>query len=132
MLKHVVAFYKNLFGEEASEGLKLDEDIWEVEEKVTSEENQILEAQFSVEEIKEAIDSSYAEGALGPDGFSFMFYQKFWPIIKDDFMAIVREFEAGRANMARLNYAMIILIPKEDGAKTLRKFRPISLINCSF
>jgi hypothetical protein len=106
--------------------------FWEVEEKVTSEENQILEAQFSIEEIKEAIDSSYAEGAPGPDGFSFMFYQKFWPIIKDDFMAIVREFEAGRANMARLNYAMIILIPKEDGAKTLRKFRPISLINCSF
>jgi hypothetical protein len=47
-------------------------------------------------------------------------------------MTIVREFEAGRANMARLNYVMIILIPKEDGAKTLRKFRPISLINCSF
>jgi hypothetical protein len=27
MLKHAVAFYKNLFGEEASEGLKLDEDF---------------------------------------------------------------------------------------------------------
>jgi hypothetical protein len=27
---------------------------------------------------------------------------------------------------------MIILIPKEERAKTLKKFRPISLINCSF
>jgi hypothetical protein len=35
-------------------------------------------------------------------------------------------------SIARLNYAMIILIPKEDGAKTLRKFRLISLMNCSF
>jgi hypothetical protein len=34
--------------------------------------------------------------------------------------------------MARLNYAMIILIPKEEEAKSLKKFRPISLINCSF
>jgi hypothetical protein len=34
--------------------------------------------------------------------------------------------------MTRINYAMIILSPKEDGAKTLKKFRPISLINCSF
>jgi hypothetical protein len=36
-------------------------------------------------------------------------------------MAIVREFEFGRANMARLNSAMIILIPKEDEAKSLKK-----------
>jgi hypothetical protein len=35
-------------------------------------------------------------------------------------------------NIARLNYVMIILIPKEEGTKTLKKFRPISLINCSF
>jgi hypothetical protein len=121
-----------MFREEANEGLKLDEDFWEEEEKVTSEENQMLEAPFSVEEIKETIDSSYAEGAPGPDDFSFMFYQKFWPTIKEDFMAIIREFEDGRANMARLNYDMIILIPKEERAKTLRKFRPINLINCSF
>jgi hypothetical protein len=47
-------------------------------------------------------------------------------------MALVNEFEKGKANMARLNYAMIILIPKEEGARTLEKFKPISLINCSF
>jgi hypothetical protein len=35
-------------------------------------------------------------------------------------------------NIARLNDAMIILIPKEEGAKSLRKLRPISLLNCSF
>jgi hypothetical protein len=87
---------------------------------------------FSEEEIKRAIDSSYCEGAPSPNGFSFQFYQKNWPIFKDDFMAIVKEFETGKANMARLNYDMIILIPKEEEAKSLRKFRPISLINCSF
>jgi hypothetical protein len=27
---------------------------------------------------------------------------------------------------------MIILIPKEKGARSLKKYRPISLINCSF
>jgi hypothetical protein len=32
----------------------------------------MLEAPFSEEEIK-----PYAEGAPGPDGFSFLFYQKF-------------------------------------------------------
>jgi hypothetical protein len=92
----------------------------------------MLEARLTEEEIKKAIDGSYAEGALGPDGFSFLFYQKFWHVIKIDFMALVRGFEKREVNVARINYAMIILIPKEEEARNLRKFRPISLINCSF
>jgi hypothetical protein len=44
------------------------------EEKVSPEDNLALEAKFTEEEIKLAIDGSYVEGALGPDGFSFMFY----------------------------------------------------------
>jgi hypothetical protein len=49
-----------------------------------------------------------------------------------DFMVLVRRFEQGNLNIARLNYAMIILIPKEEEAKNLEKFMPISLINYSF
>jgi hypothetical protein len=47
-------------------------------------------------------------------------------------MAIVRGFERGEVNLARLNFVEIILMPKEEGANILKKFRPISLINCSF
>jgi hypothetical protein len=47
-------------------------------------------------------------------------------------MNIVRDFEARRLNLVRLNYAMISLIPNEPGAKYLKKFRTISVINCSF
>jgi elongation factor P--beta-lysine ligase len=129
MLKQAVEFYNKLLGKEASEGLKLDESFQDDGEKVTPKENQMLEESFTEDEIKSDIDNSYAERAPGPDGFSFMFYQKFWPTIKKDFMAIVKDFEARRANMARLNYARIILVPEEDGAKSLKKFRPISLIN---
>jgi hypothetical protein len=49
-----------------------------------------------------------------------------------DLMALVRSFERGDLEISRLNYALITLIPKEEGAKSLKKFRPISLINCSF
>jgi hypothetical protein len=123
---------KKLFGAKPRPNIKLDLGFWEEEEKVTPEENETLEAEFSVEEIFTAIRDSYAEEASGHDGFSFLFYQKFWPTIKGDFMAMVRSFERRELNIARINYAMIILIPKEENAKTLKKFRPISLINCSF
>ena len=49
-----------------------------------------------------------------------------------DFMNLVKDFEADQLNLDRLNYTIITLIPKEDEAKHLKKFRPISLINYSF
>ena len=132
MLSHTVDFYKNLFGEEESMGVHLGENFWEEEDKISNDENEVLEAPFSEEEIRAAVFESYAEGAPGPDGFSFLFYQTFWNIIKYDFMRLVRDFESGNLNLDRLNYAMITLIPKEPDATHLKKFRPISLINCSF
>jgi hypothetical protein len=47
-------------------------------------------------------------------------------------MRIVRIFEKEGSGLSRLNYALITLIPKEEGARTLKKFRPISLTHCSF
>lgn len=91
-----------------------------------------MESPFSEEEIRNAIFESYADGAPGPDGFSFMFYHHFWELIKEDFMRLVRDFEVGGLNLDRLNYAIITLVPKEPDAKLLKKFRPTSLLNCSF
>jgi len=132
MLNHDVDFYKTLFGQEPRTGVSLDENFWEEEDKLTSAENELLEAPFSEAEIKAAVFESYAEGAPGPDDFSFIFYQHFWDLIKDDFKNLVREFEKGQLNLDRLIYGLITLIPKEPEAKVLKKFRPIGLLNCSF
>jgi hypothetical protein len=131
MLDHAVDFYKKLFGLEPDSNVKLRSDFWEEDELVSDDENGFLEAPFS-EEVKEAVFSSYAEGAPGPDGLPFLFYQTFWDTVKSDFMNLVRKFETGELKIDRLNFAMITLIPKEPEARTLKKFRPISLLNCSF
>ena len=95
------------------------------------EENTALEEGFS-EEVKEAVFGSYADGAPGPDGLPFLFYQVFWEIVKKDLMGLFKAFENGDLNIGRINYATVVLIPKENEAKSLKKFRPISLLNCSF
>jgi hypothetical protein len=83
---------------------------------ITAEENSLLKRPFSEEEIRSAVFESYASGSPGLDGLSFLFYQKFWDMIKSDFMAIVWDFEAGNHNATRLNYAIITLIPKVPDA----------------
>jgi hypothetical protein len=89
-------------------------------------------APFSEKEIKEAVFSSYAEGAPRPDGLSFMFYQKFWDIIKDDLVALFDDFYKGDLDLCRLNFALVTLIPKIEDATNMKHFRPISLLNYSF
>uniref|UniRef100_A0A8R7UN60 Reverse transcriptase domain-containing protein n=1 Tax=Triticum urartu TaxID=4572 RepID=A0A8R7UN60_TRIUA len=91
----------------------------------------MLQRRFSEEEIKGASFGSYAHGAPGPDGLSFLFYQTFWEVIKKDFIAMVRDFEEGKLDIHRLNFALIVLIPKEVNAKDMKNFRPISLSNCA-
>jgi hypothetical protein len=82
--------------------------------------------------IKEAVFGSYADGAPGPDGLSFFFYQKYWDIIALDLLHLFEAWFDDKLDIFRLNFAMITLIPKENDARTMKKFRPISLLNCSF
>ena len=57
-------FYKSLFRKEPDTSVKLDSDFWEEDEKVSSVENELLEAPFIEEEVKVALFGSYADGAL--------------------------------------------------------------------
>jgi hypothetical protein len=131
MHKIVVDFYKQLFAKENREGITLDQGFWEMGEKISQEENDLLSAPFTEEEIKEALFSRYAEGARGPDGLPFLFYQKCWDVLKEDIVKMFEAFHKGELDLYRLNF-MLTLIPKIEDANEMRFFRPISLINCSF
>jgi hypothetical protein len=78
---------------------------------MTSEENECIEARFTEDEIKRAVFESYPGGAPDPDGISFMVYQHFWELIKDDLIEIFDDFHRGGLNIYRLNFALITIIP---------------------
>jgi hypothetical protein len=61
-----------------------------------------------------------------------MFYQKFWGVIKKDILEMFEDYYRGELDLYRLNFSLITVIPKERYARTLNKFRPISLLNCSY
>lgn len=58
-----------------------------------------------------------------------LFFQKCWDSIKDDLLKVFGKFfERGRMNIA-MKSIFIALIPKNDGARELGDYRPISLVS---
>jgi hypothetical protein len=89
-----------------------------------------LEAVFSEEEVWSTIKEMPADRAPGPDGFMGEFYRRAWPTIKHDIMACLLKLAVGDGRgFARLNRALITLIPKKTEAVEVRDYRPISLVH---
>jgi hypothetical protein len=112
MMKIAVDFYKDLFRKERREDISPGENFWREEDKVTQEENDNLSAPFTEIEIKMAIDNCYVEGAPDPDGLPFLFFQKFWDIIKTDILNMFQDFHEGTLDLYRLNFVLLTLTPK--------------------
>lgn len=87
-----------------------------------------LEAQFSKEEIKEAVFGSSGDWAPGPDGFPIAVFQNFWHLLEEDLQVFFNEFHVNGVITGDLGAAFLALIPKKDGAISIKDFRPISLI----
>jgi mannosylglycoprotein endo-beta-mannosidase len=75
ILNIAVDYYKSLFGSEARMDIDLSEDFWNPNELVCESHNINLCKEFFEKEIRDVVFGSYAEGARGPDGFPFLFYQ---------------------------------------------------------
>jgi hypothetical protein len=88
-------YYKKLFGYENMMDINLSNDFWNPSEMVSEAHNSELDRDFSEEEVKATVFESYAEGAPGPDGFPFLFYQKFWELIKFDLLNMISDWNRG-------------------------------------
>ncbi|KAL9668671.1 hypothetical protein QQ045_006209 [Rhodiola kirilowii] len=124
-------YFKHLF--HTSEELVADDD-WEaaldmVPVKVTSAMNQKLDDPYTINEVRAALFQMHPTKAPGMDGFSAMFYQSFWGIIKDDVCEEVLRFLNEGVLDESLNETLIVLVPKVKGACKVGEFRPISLCN---
>lgn len=94
--------------------------------------NETLMSPFSLVEVEEALKASKTNTAPGPDGFPVKFYKQFWPILKEHVFLLVNAFTRGLVDIKRLNYGVLMLLPKVLGADSIKQFRPITLINVIF
>ena len=129
IVDYITNFYKNLFGQPDCNSIVLQ---IENPELVPNSDIGKLTEPFTEKEVKEVVFKMAHNKSPGPDGFNVEFYQHFWELIKTDLMNLFEDFHNGKLNISRLNYGVITLIPKMQGADQIQKFRPICLLNVSF
>jgi hypothetical protein len=105
-------YYNELFKFEPSPNINISSDFFTENDKVTLEEVEILETPFFEEEIKKAVFGSYSDGAPGLDGLSFMFYQEFWSVVKQDILEMFEDFHKDKLDIYRLNFSLVTIIPR--------------------
>ena len=66
--------------------------------------------------------------APGPDGFTVAFWQSCWGFVKEEILAMFKEFHEHNTFLKSLNTTFLVLIPKKGGAEDIGDFRPISLL----
>ncbi|KAA3474502.1 reverse transcriptase [Gossypium australe] len=96
---------------------------------ITEELNRDLRAEFTADEIISAIKPIAPLKASGIDGFSTIFYQKYWHIVGKKITKFCLETLNGEREMKEVNFTSIVLIPKINSPKLMSQFRPISLCN---
>ena len=85
-------------------------------------QQEMLEVEFIVEEIKNAVWDCGRNKSLGPDGISFEFVRKFWDVIGVDVCRAVKCFFRSRVFPKGCNPSFITLIPKINDAKFVKVF----------
>nr|GEY19151.1 RNA-directed DNA polymerase, eukaryota, reverse transcriptase zinc-binding domain protein [Tanacetum cinerariifolium] len=75
-----------------------------------------LECDVSKEELKQAVWDCGMDKSPGPDGFTFVFFRKFWLTIENDVYEDVTYFFTNRVIPRGCNSSLIALTPKTPGA----------------
>eukprot|EP00253_Pinus_taeda_P002867 PITA_02867 len=91
-----------------------------------------LEAKVTMDEFKAALFSMDPDKAPGPDGFSTRFLQSYWHIVGKDLLKMIQKFQDCQKIGGSTNSSFLALIPKEKGANSFNRFRPISLCNIGY
>ncbi|KAL0016452.1 hypothetical protein SO802_003521 [Lithocarpus litseifolius] len=129
VMKHIRKSFMELYSTSHRQAswVFLSQTRWQL--GLTKEEKSSLDGDVTDEEIKAALWSLKAYKAPGPDGLHAGFFRRYWLVVGDLVKAEINKVFENRKVPGYLNKTYVALIPKIQGPKTIRNFRPFSLRN---
>jgi hypothetical protein len=89
-----------------------------------------LDADFTLDEIHDAVKAMPADKAPGPDGFISNFFKSSWELVGPDILLAFQQIADGNfTGLHHLNVSHMVLLPKCADASSMKNFRPISLMH---
>lgn len=120
------AFYKGLLGEKLESRVTIKSQIVAKGAVLTTEQQQLLECNFTREDVKKVLQSIPGEKAPGMDGFNSSFFKHSWEIVGEEVADAVLDFFQSGKLLKVINVTCITLIPKVKSPSHVSDFRPIS------
>ncbi|XP_057803038.1 uncharacterized protein LOC131018330 [Salvia miltiorrhiza] len=130
--QHIIHHFSTLFSDDGSVTAEQIEIDALIQPKVSETQNRLLTMIPDEGEIAAAVFDMDANSAPGPDGFSGMFFEKCWQIIKVDVIQAVQRFFSHSYLPSGCNASTMILIPKKEQVSVVGDLRPIVLSNFFF
>lgn len=96
---------------------------------VTIEENKLLCKVPTIKEVKRVVFGLKGSSACGPYGFSGIFYQHCWEVVKQDIYSMVNDFSECKTLPKSVKHNNLVLIPKKEVIESFSDLRRISLSN---
>ena len=106
--------------------------LFVVPKLINEDENRRMTAPITSEEIGKALQGMNPDKAPGPNGFMARFYIACWDIIQKYLVKMARKSQNCNKIGGSTNSSFLELIPKEKGAQSFSRFRPISLCNTGY
>lgn len=127
-----VDFYSSLFSEEPIDLNFQDDLLSSLSRQLSSHQLSLCKGAMTIDEISFAVQNMNANKPPGPDSLTIEFYRKFWDVLSPHLVRVYDAcFEAGEMcdSMKTSNTCVIF---KKGDRKSLKNWRPISLLNVDY
>ena len=120
-MHHVYQFYIQLMGTCEPPSARLRTDLWDPSCRVSDAENEELGLAFTPQEIDTTVHGMKSDTAPGTDGWPVAMFKRFWSLLQGQIFGVCNGFMHGEVDISRLNFGILSLIPKVQGADNIRQ-----------
>ena len=99
---------------------------------ITEEDNLFLCSIPSEVGVVQAFSNLGSTKAPRPDGFTTLFFKKYWSFVIQDVLKCTSNFFQNQQLLFEQNHTHIALAPKQNGSHSVHHFRQISLCNITY